>query len=189
MLNQPSGKLEDQGRDPVANSDVGEPRSLAVSAQRELQWIVATFAKTFLTLITIRTVAALARATPFPVRPAWGSKPATPDTPQSGVPMRSEPYARMTDDHEQPTLLFRADGLSFFQHDDRHPGQRWPCPILDEDPCRDCRWLVITSRGSSECAARAMVALRNHPRFQGLGIEDVRDLVHEDDPALRVWLD
>ncbi len=186
MVDQPSNDTN-APPDP-RSSDPPAPSSPWTWTRRELQWAVETFSKAFLTLVTIRAVSALAQATPFPVRPAWRSEASSPAT-ATPPACTSPPAYADAEDADEPTILFRAGGVILHEHSTRHPGQRWACPLLDRNPCRDCRWLVITHRGQSQCAARAMVALHDHPRFSDLGIEDVRDLVQDDDPAIRMWLD
>lgn len=185
MVDHPS-----PANDPPPGQPSNPPAAPSLSdwTRRELQWTAETFTKAFITLVTLRAVAALTQAVQFPVKPAWKPEAAAPPAPPVTVPT-APAYQRPDGLDDDPVVVLRADGVTLHEHATRHAGQRWPCPLLDRQPCRDCRWLVITERGRSQCAARAMVALHDHPRFRDLGIEDVRDLVQQDDPSVRVWLD
>jgi len=121
---------------------------------QEAGWSVDVFARMFATILMLRTVSQLVTTWWFP-RTVWDASPTlvrgfggTPPT-SGESPNGNGADHEEADDEEEPELVLTSEGERFYRHHTRHPSQYWPCPLLLQDRCRDCRWFTEDFRWSA----------------------------------------
>ena len=153
---------------------------------REAGWSVDVFARMFATILVLRTVSQLVTTWWFP-RTVWDASPTLvrgfggtfPTGSQSANGTGADPE----EEDDEPELVLVSDGERFYRHHTRHPSQYWPCPLLLQDRCRDCRWFTEDAGGQPRCAAIAKVMARHHVQFRHFGLEELRSLLERGRPG------
>lgn len=171
--------------DPIRHATLATAWNWSVG---EAAWAVDVCARMFATILVLRTVSQLVTTWWFP-RTVWDASPTLVrgfgGTPPAGAQRSNGTRTNHEedDDEDEPELVLTSDGERFYRHHTRHPAQFWPCPLLLQDRCRDCRWFTEDAAGQPRCAAIAKVMARHHVQFRHFGLEELRDLLERGRPG------